>query len=80
MHGNIYMLDMMNHLSIGTFLAITSELGCYLGVLVSLIIVFNLMKMKKLSFINKMFLVFFMIDALLGSLEIYFLFNLNEAR
>ena len=61
------------------FLTIPSELGCYLGVSTSFFIVSRLLKMKKLNFVNQMFLIFYVVDSLLGLLEVFFLFNLSES-
>ena len=57
-----------------------SEGLCYLGVSLSAIIAFRLTKMEKLSFLNKMFVIYFLLDFLIGTMETYLLFTVYRER
>ena len=60
-----------------------SEFGCYIGCIVSLVIARNLIRMgrnKKLTFVNQMLILFYVLDALSGMTEVYFLFKLKRER
>ena len=57
-----------------------AELGCYSGCALSALIAWRLLRMKNLTWVNKMFLVYFCIDAVFGSFETYFLFKLYRER
>ena len=62
-----------------------SECCCYIGCLVSLVIAKNLLWMgqnngSKLTFVNKMLILFYSLDALTGLTETYFLFKLKRER
>ena len=55
----------------------------FAGNVLSLMIVRCIFKMGsplKLTFLNQMFLIYFAIDAIIGSMEIYFLFQLKQER
>ena len=67
-------------MSVLSSLIIPSEAGCYLGITISLFIAFKLIKMKELSFLNKMFLIFYVVDSVFGLLEVYFLFSMKQNR
>ena len=60
-----------------------SEYLCYSGSAVSVLIAFSLLRMgniNTMTFFNKMFILYFGIDAVTGILEEYFLFRLKEDR
>ena len=60
-----------------------SEFGCYIGCIMSLVIAKNLFRMgrsKKLTFVNQMLIIFYILDALSGMTEVYFLFKLKRER
>ena len=60
-----------------------SEFGCYIGCIISLVIAKNLLRMgrnKKLTFVNQMLIIFYVLDALSGMTEVYFLFKLKRER
>ena len=55
----------------------------FTGNILSLLIVrciFRIGSPLKLTFLNQMFLIYFAIDAIVGSTEIHFLFKLKEER
>ena len=55
----------------------------FAGNILSLMIVWCILKIGsplKLTFLNKMFLIYYAIDAIVGSTEIHFLFKLKEER
>ena len=54
------------------------EFVCYLGPGLSAIIANKIRKMKDKTFITKVFLLYFIIDSLMGSFETYFLFKLKK--
>ena len=54
------------------------EFFCYLGPGLSAIIANKIRKMKEKTFITKMFLLHFIIDSLMGSIETYCLFKLKK--
>ena len=56
------------------------EALCYCGAASSAAIVWRLAIMHNLSWINKMFLLYFSIDCIFGILETFFLFKLNTER
>ena len=56
------------------------EALCYCGAASSAVIVWRLATMSNLSWINKMFLLYFSIDFIFGNLETYFLFKLQTER
>ena len=66
------------------------ELVCLTGPLLSLFIAYRLFKIKYSKdssvvedsrlFLNRMFLTYFILDAIVGSLEIIFLFKINQER
>ena len=53
---------------------------CYCGAASSAVIVWRLAIMSNLSWVNKMFLLYFTIDCIFGILETYFLFKLHTER
>ena len=55
----------------------------FAGNILSLMIVWCIFKIGsplKLTFLNQMFLIYYAIDAIVGSTEIHFLFKLKEER
>ena len=71
-----------NYFSWDTFSNL-SEYLCYSGSAVSVLIAFSLLRMgniNTMTFYNKMFILYFGIDAVTGILEEYFLFRLKEDR
>ena len=61
-------------------LSILAELGCYSGAVLSAVIAWRLFTMRSLTFINKMYLLYFTIDAAFGFLEAFYLFKLKRER
>ena len=57
-----------------------TELGCYCGVALSALIARRLLLMEQLTFINRILLLYFTIDAVMGVLETYFSFKLYGER
>ena len=57
-----------------------TELGCYCGVALSALIARRLLLMEQLTFINRILLLYFTIDAVMGVLETYFSFKLYSER
>ena len=57
-----------------------AEFGCYLGSILSAVIAAKLFRMENLTWINQMFLVYFIIDAIMGTLETFFSFKLYSER
>ena len=73
-HMNFPMKDLVSNVS---------ELLCYSGSAVSAIIAASLLRMGNLhtmTFYNRMFILYFMIDSTAGVLEEYFLFRVKEDR
>ena len=62
------------------FLERVSEFGCYSGASLSGILAWRLFKMENKTFFNKMFLVYFSLDFVLGMVETFFLFKLCRER
>ena len=62
------------------FLERVSEFGCYSGASLSGILAWRLFKMENKTFFNKMFLVYFSLDFVLGMVETFFLFKLYRER
>ena len=59
------------------------EVVCFVGNVLSLLIVKCILRLgspPELTFLNKLFLVYYVIDAIVGSTEVYFLFQLKEER
>ena len=54
----------------------TAELACHTGAFLSLVIATKLFRMEDLTFFNKMFLVYFLIDFVIGNMETYIHFKL----
>ena len=72
----------MDYFSWDTFSNL-SEYLCYSGSTVSALIAASLLRMgniKTMTFFNKMFILYFGIDSVIGVIEEYFLFRLNEHR
>ena len=63
-----------------TALVYSLEMLCYSGNILSGIIAFNIWRMQEKTHINKLFLVYFAIDCLIGILEPYFLFKIEKER
>ena len=57
-----------------------SEGLCYFALLMSAVIAFLLIKLEKLTFLNKMFVVYFLVDFLIGIMETYLLFKVYKDR
>ena len=57
-----------------------TEFGCYCGVALSALIARRLLLMEQLTFINRILLLYFTIDAVMGVLETYFSFKLYSER
>ena len=57
-----------------------AEFGCYLGSILSAVIAVKLFRMQNLTWINQMFLLYFIIDAFMGTLETFFSFKLYRER
>ena len=56
---------------------------CFFGNVLSLVIVTCIIRLgspPKLTFLNKLFLLYYVTDAIVGSTEVNFLFQLNEER
>ena len=59
------------------------EFPCHLGSVMSFILVINLLRMgslKTMTFINKMFLMYFSVDFIVGLIQDFLLFKLGEKR
>ena len=63
-----------------TFVVSLAELLCYSGGFLSLVIAWRLFKMENLTFLNKMFLVYFSTDFVFATVETYFQFKLLRER
>ena len=63
-----------------TALVYSLEMLCYSGNILSGIIAFNIWRMQEKTHINRLFLVYFAIDCLIGILEPYFLFKIEKER
>ena len=64
-----------------TMLDLLQAAFAFAGNILSLLIVKCIFKMGsplKLTFLNQMFLIYFTIDAIIGSMEIHFLFQLKQ--
>ena len=59
---------------------VTSELGCYVGVGLSAVIAWKLLRMENLTWTNKMFLLYMTLDVILGSVETYLFFKLYREK
>ena len=62
------------------FVVSLAELLCYSGGFLSLVIAWRLFKMENLTFLNKMFLVYFSTDFVFATVETYFQFKLLRER
>ena len=58
----------------------TLEYICYIGPLVSFIMFLKMVRMRSELFLNKMLLFYFLLDGVLGSLEIHYLFKIERHR
>ena len=56
------------------------KICCYSGSLTALLISIKLVKIQNLTFVNKLFILYFLLDSILGSLEMFFLFKLFEEQ
>ena len=54
----------------------TSEAFFYAGQLIGIYIVYRLYKIENWTFLNKLFMTYFLMDTILGSVEIFFFFKL----
>ena len=59
---------------------VTSELGCYVGVSLSAMIAWKLLRMEILTWTNKMFLLYMTLDVVFGSVETYLFFKLYREK
>ena len=55
-----------------------TETACYLGASLSALIAYRIYGMPDKTFINKMFLLYFAVDAILGTLNTFLLFRLQR--
>ena len=67
------------------FVLDVSELGCYIGSMVSLFLAYKLMEMVKwkitdLNFINLMLFIYYGLDSIVGLFEVFFLFKMWRER
>ena len=59
------------------------EFPCFLGSFLSGMLVLNLLRMespKAMNFVNKMFLLYFSVDFIVGLIQDFLLFKLRENR
>ena len=56
------------------------EMLCYSGNILSGIIAWNIWRMQEKTHFNKVFMVYFAIDCLIGNIDPYFLFKLYKER
>ena len=56
------------------------EMLCYSGNFLSGIIAWNIWRMQEKTHFNKVFMVYFAIDCLIGNIDPYFLFKLYKER
>ena len=56
------------------------QVACHSGACLSLVIIVKLLRMEHLTFFNKMFLVYFLIEFVMGNIETYFHFKLWMER
>ena len=57
-----------------------SEFLCYFGASLSMHLAWKLWRMESLTYFNKLCLLYFFLDSILGTLETYFLFKLYRER
>ena len=57
-----------------------AEVLCFLGLTLSAQIAYRLGKIEKLTFFNKMFFLYFLLDFFIGSIESYLLFKVYRDR
>ena len=55
-----------------------AETACYLGALLSAFIAKRIIRMREKTFINKMFLWYFAVDAIMGTLITFLLFRIQR--
>ena len=53
-----------------------AEASCYLGASLSALIFHRILGMHEKTFINKIFLVYFVVDAIMGTVNTFLLFRL----
>ena len=59
------------------------EFPCYIGSVLTFMLVINLLRMgslKAMTFVNKMFLIYFSVDLIVGLIQDFSLFKLGEKR
>ena len=59
---------------------LAAEVLCYSGAVLSAVIVLRLVTMENLSWLNKMFLLYFSLDCIFGTAETYLFFKLHRDR
>ena len=57
-----------------------TEAACYLGASLSALISHRILRMSEKTFINKMFLVYFTVDAIMGTVNTFLLFRVKRER
>ena len=57
-----------------------AEVMCFLGLSLSALIASRLAKIEELTFLNKMFFIYFIFDFFIGSMESYLLFKVYRDR
>lgn len=56
------------------------KICCYSGCLLAFLIFLKLFRIQNLTFVNKMFVLYFFLDSILGSLEIFSMFKVFEDK
>ena len=82
-YGHIIWWYLVICLVISRMLRDLLQVACFVGNVLSLLIVRCLIRLGsplKLTFLNQLFLIYYAIDAIVGSAEINFLFELKEER
>ena len=75
--GQINLTERMSHVSILEIME-AAETACYLGASLSASIAQKIYGMHEKTFINKMFLWYFAVDAIMGTLNTFLLFRLQR--
>ena len=78
-----YLKSVDSHMSVYRMIRDMLQAAGFAGNILSLLIVrciFRIGSPLKLTFLNQMFLIYYAIDAIVGSTEIHFLFKLKEER
>ena len=52
-----------------------AEVACYLGAALSALISLRILRMREKTFINKIFLLYFFVDAIMGTANAFLLFR-----